>query len=239
MSFVRELVDAAEPSRLALVAIARDGERREIAFGEVAERSARMAGALAARGVGARRRGHDRGRATGPSGCTRCSPAGGSGPWPSPAPSSCGRPTCARAWRRSSPRAVVADERDLDLVAASGLRRAACWRSPTSGSSTHDPVAGGELRGRRPGADRLHLRHRRRAEADPPRARLPARPERSGRALVRRAAGRPVLVHRRERLVAVGTQRVRGRVAPRRGRAAARRPLRPRGAAGAARAASA
>ena len=32
MSFVRELVDAAEPSRLALVAIARDGERREIAL---------------------------------------------------------------------------------------------------------------------------------------------------------------------------------------------------------------
>jgi acetyl-CoA synthetase len=52
MSFVGELVDAAEPSRPALVAIGRDGERREISFGEVADRSARMAGALAARGVG-------------------------------------------------------------------------------------------------------------------------------------------------------------------------------------------
>src|SRR5918993_4701045 len=51
MSFVAEVVDAAEPSRLALIAIGRDGGRREIAFGEVADRSARLAGALAARGV--------------------------------------------------------------------------------------------------------------------------------------------------------------------------------------------
>ena len=50
---------SADPRRLALVAVARDGERREIAFGEVADRSARLAGTLAARGVGARRRGHD------------------------------------------------------------------------------------------------------------------------------------------------------------------------------------
>jgi acyl-coenzyme A synthetase/AMP-(fatty) acid ligase len=52
MSFVREVVDAAEPSRLALVAIARDGRRREIAFGEVADQSARLAGELAARSIG-------------------------------------------------------------------------------------------------------------------------------------------------------------------------------------------
>ena len=52
MSFVREFVDAADPARLALVAIARDGQRSEISFGEVAERSARVAGALCARGVG-------------------------------------------------------------------------------------------------------------------------------------------------------------------------------------------
>jgi acyl-coenzyme A synthetase/AMP-(fatty) acid ligase len=52
MSFVGEFVDAAEPSRLALVAIGCNGERREISFGEVADRSARLAGALVARGVG-------------------------------------------------------------------------------------------------------------------------------------------------------------------------------------------
>ena len=51
MNFARELVDAAERGRTALVALARDGERREISFGELADRSARLAGALADEGV--------------------------------------------------------------------------------------------------------------------------------------------------------------------------------------------
>jgi acyl-coenzyme A synthetase/AMP-(fatty) acid ligase len=51
VNFSRDVVDAADPARLALVALTREGERREIAFGEVAERSARLAGALASRGV--------------------------------------------------------------------------------------------------------------------------------------------------------------------------------------------
>ena len=52
MNFARDVVDAAPPDRLALVALGRDGSRREIAFGEIADRSARLAGTLAARGVG-------------------------------------------------------------------------------------------------------------------------------------------------------------------------------------------
>jgi acyl-coenzyme A synthetase/AMP-(fatty) acid ligase len=52
VNFARDVVDAADPSRLALVALSRDGDRREIAFGEIADRSARLAGALAVRGVG-------------------------------------------------------------------------------------------------------------------------------------------------------------------------------------------
>jgi acyl-coenzyme A synthetase/AMP-(fatty) acid ligase len=52
MNFARDVVDAAPAERLALVELARDGGRREWTFGEVAERSARMAGTLAARGVG-------------------------------------------------------------------------------------------------------------------------------------------------------------------------------------------
>ena len=51
MNFTRDVVDAADPARRALVALSATGERREIAFGEVADRSARLAGALAARGV--------------------------------------------------------------------------------------------------------------------------------------------------------------------------------------------
>ena len=52
MNFARDVVDAAPPDRSALVTIDEHGARREYAFGELAERSARVAGTLAARGVG-------------------------------------------------------------------------------------------------------------------------------------------------------------------------------------------
>ncbi len=52
MNFARDVVDAAAPERLALVELARNGARREWRFGEVADRSARLAGTLAAHGVG-------------------------------------------------------------------------------------------------------------------------------------------------------------------------------------------
>ena len=52
MNFVRDVVDVADPSKPALVAVSREGERREIGFGEVSDRAARLAGTLAARGVG-------------------------------------------------------------------------------------------------------------------------------------------------------------------------------------------
>jgi acyl-coenzyme A synthetase/AMP-(fatty) acid ligase len=51
VNFARDVVDAADPRRLALVELARDGTRREWAFGEVAERAARLAGTFAAHGV--------------------------------------------------------------------------------------------------------------------------------------------------------------------------------------------
>ena len=52
MNFARDVVDAAPADRLALVELARDGTRREWRFGEVADRSARLAGTFAAHGVG-------------------------------------------------------------------------------------------------------------------------------------------------------------------------------------------
>jgi len=51
MNFAAEVVDAAPRDRLALIELARDGSRREWSFGEVADRSARLAGTLEARGV--------------------------------------------------------------------------------------------------------------------------------------------------------------------------------------------
>ena len=52
MNFARDVVDAADPRGLALVAISDTGARHELTFGEVSDRSARLAGSLGARGVG-------------------------------------------------------------------------------------------------------------------------------------------------------------------------------------------
>jgi acyl-coenzyme A synthetase/AMP-(fatty) acid ligase len=52
VNFAVDVVGMANPGRRALVALAPDGSRREVSFGELADRSARLAGALAAAGVG-------------------------------------------------------------------------------------------------------------------------------------------------------------------------------------------
>jgi acyl-coenzyme A synthetase/AMP-(fatty) acid ligase len=52
VNFAGDVLDHLTPHQLALVELARDGTRREWSFGEVAERSACLAGALACRGVG-------------------------------------------------------------------------------------------------------------------------------------------------------------------------------------------
>lgn len=51
MNFTHDVVDSADPERLALVALDRDGGRRVETFGEVSDRAARLAGTLAAGGV--------------------------------------------------------------------------------------------------------------------------------------------------------------------------------------------
>jgi acyl-coenzyme A synthetase/AMP-(fatty) acid ligase len=51
MNFATDVVEAADPSAVALIALGRDGSRREIPFGELADRSARLAGTLAGRGI--------------------------------------------------------------------------------------------------------------------------------------------------------------------------------------------
>jgi acyl-coenzyme A synthetase/AMP-(fatty) acid ligase len=120
MSFVADVVDAADPSSLALVAIGAHGERREISFGEVADRSARLAGTLAARGVGR--------------GDVVMTVVGNRPEW-AYAMLACWRlgavaQPCTEQLRPADlrarmemvePRAVVADARDLDLVTATGF----------------------------------------------------------------------------------------------------------------------
>jgi acyl-coenzyme A synthetase/AMP-(fatty) acid ligase len=51
MNFARDVVDRAPADQRALVELTRDGERREWSFGEVGDRSAKLAGTLQTRGV--------------------------------------------------------------------------------------------------------------------------------------------------------------------------------------------
>ena len=53
MNFARDVVDTADPGHIALIERGRDGGRREWTFGEVADRSARLAGTLERHGVSA------------------------------------------------------------------------------------------------------------------------------------------------------------------------------------------
>ncbi len=52
MNFTRDVVDAAQPSRKALIFLSTEGTRGELTFGEIAHRAARLAGTLRVRGVG-------------------------------------------------------------------------------------------------------------------------------------------------------------------------------------------
>jgi acetyl-CoA synthetase len=52
VNFARDVLEALPGAGLALVELARDGTRREWTYGEVVDRSSRLAGALAARGIG-------------------------------------------------------------------------------------------------------------------------------------------------------------------------------------------
>src|SRR4051794_1126607 len=139
------------------------------------------------------------------------------------------RPNDLRArFDKVEPCLIVADERNLDTLTASGFggpiltvpderlftehppappqdlspppRRAPPHSPPPAPAASPLP--------HRPGAHHVHVGHVGRAEADPPRAALPAGPARPGRALVRRTRRRPLLVHRSKRLVEVGAQRV-------------------------------
>ena len=120
MNFARDVVDAAPPGRRALVAVGRDGGRTDITFAEVADRSARLAGALAARGIG---RGDVVMTLIGNRpewvyalvACFRI----GAVALPSTEQL---RPGDLRArFEQVEPRLVLADERDLDTIAASGF----------------------------------------------------------------------------------------------------------------------
>ena len=97
------------------------------------------------------------------------------------------RRTCARAWTPSS-RAwwwpTSATPTPSASAGFAGPRAACSRRAPVRRGRRRRPPT---WRPRTPPSIVVHLRHVRRAEADPPRPALPRRPARAGRALVRRA----------------------------------------------------
>jgi acyl-coenzyme A synthetase/AMP-(fatty) acid ligase len=121
LNFATDVVGAAERSRTALIALSRDGDRREVSFGELGRRAAGLAGTLAARGVR--------------SGDVVMTVIGNRPEWVE-AMVACFRIgavalPCTEQLRpkdlrdridRAEPRAVLADERDAETVAAAGFR---------------------------------------------------------------------------------------------------------------------
>jgi acyl-coenzyme A synthetase/AMP-(fatty) acid ligase len=148
VNFAREVVDAADPRRPALVAVARSGERSEIDFAEVADRSARLAGALAGHGV---RRGDVVMTLIGNRpdwvyamvGCWRI------GAVAQPCTEQL-RPADLRARiEKVEPSAFVADLRDVDLIAAAGFE-GPVLAVPDERLYDADPVPAVELDGEDP-----------------------------------------------------------------------------------------
>ena len=178
MNFARDVVDAAPPARRALVALGRDGSRAEWSFGEVAEASARAAGALAARGVGR--------------GDVVMTLVGNRPEWvlamlacfrigavvAARAPSSCARATCARGWPWRS-RGWSCATSATSACSARPAPDADVLVVPGPELTAADPVPAVELGRRGPVPGHLHLRHRGRAEGGPARPALPRRPARS------------------------------------------------------------
>ena len=120
MNFVRDVVDAADPAGRALMAVSPDGDRREITFGEISDRAARLAGTLREHGVGR--------------GTVVLTVAGNTPDWvyamlacwrigavAQPCSEQLRPGDLRRRMEKVDPRAVVADPRDAELVATAGF----------------------------------------------------------------------------------------------------------------------
>ncbi len=225
-------MEASPASRLGIVAVDGEANRRDWYFGELIALSAGLSGAFAARGV---KRGDVVMTLVGNRiewvltllACWRM------GAVALPCNTQLRRHDLEHRVAAANPRLCVGEEALLaelpDGVPAMTMAEVAerPRRGPPAGDAGRDRADGG----RGPGPDRLHLRHHRRAARGRSRLPLPARAADPGRALVRLAQGRARLVHYRDGLVEVGPQRLPRPLADRRRRGHPRRPLRPRRAA--------
>jgi acyl-coenzyme A synthetase/AMP-(fatty) acid ligase len=120
VNLLTDVIESAPGDRIALIALERNGSRRELSFGEVADRSARLAGALAARGV---RRGDVVMTVVGnrPEWVLAMVACFRIGAVALPCTEQLRPKDLSVRIEATGPALVVADERDLDAVAASGF----------------------------------------------------------------------------------------------------------------------
>ena len=224
-NFAIDVVESAPPDRLAIVELARGGERREWSFGAIAQAARTLAAHLHDRGV---RRGD-----------TVLTLVGNQPDWVAamvacfrqgyvvlPCNEQLRAKDLAQRLAACPPAAVVCDGRNEGVLRDAGWTGATIWVPGVA----QWPVGGGAATGRADGArslpDHVHERHRGRAEGRRPRPALPVRTGDPGRALARAAARRARLVHGCQRLEQVRAQRVHRALDPGRRGAAARRALR-------------
>ena len=234
-NFTQDVVDRLASERAddeALRAIGRGGELRSYTFTEVARQASETAAGLAAAGVG---RGDVVMTLMGarPEWVFAMLGAWRLGALVLPCSEQLRAKDISLRMERAAPTLVLAAGADMAEVE----RAARATESPprlidvdADGVPTCNGSVGSRHRRRRSCAGDLHVRHGGRAPRCGPHTGLPARPVGAGAALARAASRRALLVHRRERMVQVGPQRVRRAVDGGRGLPAARRALRPGGA---------
>ncbi len=231
MNFIEDVVEAFPAARRALIEVDAEGGTHVHHFGELFARSAGLSGAFAARGVGR--------------GDVVMTLVGSRVEWV------LAMLACWRMGAVALPCNPQLRRKDLELRAAAAGPKLAVGEQrylgelpdgipymemddiaahPRRGPGPGDPRRRRRPGAERPGGDRLHLGHDRRAARRRLPAALPRRPAAPGRALVRVARGRRGLVHGRPGLGEVDPQRLRRPLADRRRRRPPRRPIRPRGA---------
>ncbi len=143
MNFARDVVDSAPPERLALVSLTCDGSRRELSFGEIADRSARLAGSLLRRGV---RRGETVMTVVGnrPEWVLAMVACFRLGAVALPCTEQLRGPDLRARMDAVEPRAVVADERNAETLARAGFT-GAVLKVPDERLFRADPAPAAEL----------------------------------------------------------------------------------------------
>ena len=184
MNFARDVVEAAPKAQRALVELTREGGRREWSFGEVAQRSAALSGALQRAGV---RRGDVVMTLIGnrPEWVLTMVACFRIGAVALPCNEQLRAKDLRQRLQAAAPKLIVADERNASELSAAGPD-CPVLMIPDEALFSGDAGAGRRAGRGRPVPDHLHQRHHRRSQGNRARPALPARSAAAGRALARR-----------------------------------------------------